>query len=80
LQIKDNKAYTELRQPNGNQLATQVRLGKDSIGKVSEGKERVDNTEDKSSEIVELIKSFEEINPACKRMYGNTTQRKACTT
>src|SRR3990167_10432727 len=26
----------------------------------------------------ELIKSFEKINPAVKRMYGNTTQRKAC--
>jgi len=26
----------------------------------------------------ELIKSFETINPNCKRMYGNTTQRTAC--
>lgn len=26
----------------------------------------------------ELIKLFEEVNPACKKMYGNTTQRKAC--
>lgn len=26
----------------------------------------------------EIIKAFESINPACKRMYGNTTQRKAC--
>ena len=26
----------------------------------------------------ELIKSFETINPACKKMYGNTTQREAC--
>jgi hypothetical protein len=32
-----------------------------------------------SEEVVELIKAFEEINPACKRMYGNTTQRRACT-
>lgn len=32
-----------------------------------------------SGEVVELIKAFEEINPACKRMYGNTTQRRACT-
>ena len=26
----------------------------------------------------ELIKLFEEVNPACKRYYGNTTQRQAC--
>lgn len=26
----------------------------------------------------ELIKLFEAVNPACKTMYGNTTQRKAC--
>lgn len=31
LQIKDNRAYTDVWQPTGNQLATQVRLGKDSI-------------------------------------------------
>lgn len=33
LVIKDNKAYTELRQPTGNQSATQYRLGKDRLGK-----------------------------------------------
>jgi DNA-binding Lrp family transcriptional regulator len=40
------------------------------------------NTEDEhsssSKEIPELIKLFEIINPACKRYYGNKTQRKAC--
>lgn len=30
-------------------------------------------------EIAEIIKEFESINPACKRHYGNTTQRKAVT-
>jgi hypothetical protein len=25
-----------------------------------------------------LIKEFEKVNPACKSMYGNTTQRKHC--
>jgi len=38
LTIKENKAYTELattRQPNGNQLAPQVRLGKVRLGKVT---------------------------------------------
>lgn len=28
--------------------------------------------------IPEVIKAFEAVNPACKRMYGNKTQRKAC--
>lgn len=28
--------------------------------------------------VSEIIKSFENINPACKKMYSNTTQRKAC--
>ena len=34
LEVKENKAYT-LGIPNGYQMDTQVRLGKDSIGKVS---------------------------------------------
>lgn len=28
--------------------------------------------------VPEIIKAFENINIACKKMYGNTTQRKAC--
>ena len=31
-----------------------------------------------STLIPEVIKLFEEINPACKKMYGNKTQRQAC--
>lgn len=37
LEVKENKGYTEMATnviPNGNQMATQVRLGKVSIGKV----------------------------------------------
>ena len=34
--LKENGSYTELRQPNGNQLETEVRLGKVSIGKKEE--------------------------------------------
>jgi len=34
--------------------------------------------ETSSAEVVSIIKEFENINPAIKRMYGNTTQRKAC--
>lgn len=29
-------------------------------------------------QVGEIIKQFESINPACKRYYGNKTQRKAC--
>jgi phage replication O-like protein O len=32
----------------------------------------------RSENVVSIIKSFENINPATKRMYGNTNQRKAC--
>lgn len=78
LKIKDNKAYSELHTtgiPNDNQLATQVRLGKDSIGE-----DRIDENiaETSSAEIPLLIKEFETINPASKKFYGNKTQRKAC--
>lgn len=47
--------------------------------------EQLDNTDDTTTAepssaklVTELIKLFEEVNPACKTMYGNTTQRKAC--
>lgn len=31
-----------------------------------------------SADIVSIIEMFSKLNPACKRMYGNTTQRTAC--
>ncbi len=37
-----------------------------------------ETSETSSLEIPELIKAFEVINPASKKFYGNTTQRKAC--
>lgn len=77
LKIKENNAYTELKksnwQPNGNQSAPQVRLGKDSIGKV-----KLNTCEPSDSRIPEVIKLFEEVNPSISKYYGNTTQRKAC--
>jgi len=76
IQIKDNKSYTELR----NEPVTEPlhRLGQDRLDK-----DRLDtehSSEDKkfTKNGAELIKSFETINPNCKRMYGNTTQRTAC--
>lgn len=72
LEVKENKAYTDCKQ-NVNNLDTQYRLGKDSIGK--------DNNTDEqgSSAMIPLvIEMFISINPACKNFYGNKTQRKAC--
>jgi len=46
--VKENKAYTELSptgRRNGNQMATQVRLGKDRLGEVS-----IENTAVKTAE------------------------------
>ncbi len=76
--IKDNKSYTQLATngiPNGNQMATQVKLSK-----VKLSKDKIIQLDETSSseEIPLVIKSFEEINPACKSYYGNKTQRKAC--
>lgn len=72
LEIKDNKAYTELSKQNVNNLDTQYRLGKDSIGKDT-------NTAETSSALIPLIiEKFCDINPACKNYYSNKTQRKAC--
>lgn len=50
------------------------------INNKQEDKEDKKNTvgEPSSPDIPELIKAFEEINPASKRFYGNTTQRDAC--
>lgn len=55
--------------PKVDQLETQDRLGKDRLGK--------DRDSEASSLVADTIKLFEVINPACKQMYGNTTQRKA---
>lgn len=38
---------------------------------------KIIDDKDDSSKISEVIKEFSEINPACKKMYGNTTQRQA---
>jgi hypothetical protein len=52
-----------------------VATGKDRLGEDREDKE---TTETSSVEISSLIKSFEKINPASKKFYGNKTQREAC--
>lgn len=50
-------------------------IGKDRLVEVRIGK---DSTETSSDDIPVLIKSFEVLNPASKKFYGNKTQRKAC--
>lgn len=50
----------------------QVRLGKDRIGKDNNTSEAV------APQVSEIIKLFEDINPAVAKMYGNKTQRASC--
>ncbi len=59
---------------------TARRIGKDRIGKVSKEKKIVAilATGESNTNIPELIKAFESINPACKKFYANKTQRGAC--
>lgn len=77
--IKDNGSYTEKPleipvqqdgnqmattwQPNGNHLATQVRLGKDSIGKNSIGKDRLVDEEEPQPPLIyqQVVDKFNEI-------------------
>jgi hypothetical protein len=81
LEIKDNGSYTEIEkswQPNGNQLAPQVRLGKVRLGKVSKtgADARVKTTFNPLG--AEIIKLMEKIDPKNKTYYSNKTQRGAC--
>jgi len=55
-----------------------TKIGKDALTHKRKKDMTKDNSELHSQEIPILIKSFESINPACKRFYGNTTQRNAC--
>ena len=78
---KENKAYTELatnRQPNDNQLATQVKLSKVKLSKVKLSKSSIKaNSHEFADKINGLIKLFELVNPNFTELYANTTQRNA---
>ena len=71
--VKDNKAYTELAttwQPNDNQTATQVRLGKDRLGKVS-----IDDSESQTRKRF-VPPTLEEVQAYCQeRQNGVDPQR-----
>lgn len=73
LQIKDNKVYTEVRYGLVTEplhRIDQIRLDKDRLDQ--------DKAEASSADINFILELFSTLNPAVKRMYGNTTQRKAC--
>lgn len=55
--------------PEVDKMATQVRLGKDSIGKDKNAKNKF------SQDGADLIKLFEEIDPKNKTYYNNKTER-----
>lgn len=62
----DNRVTTESQQSDTNKNDNNVK------------NEKKQEAETSSAEIPLLIKSFEKLNPASKKFYGNTTQRKAC--
>lgn len=67
LEIEKNKrsAYTSSRRENAKHMHKHM-------------EDRDINENESINEIPELIKAFEPVNPACKKFYGNKTQREAC--
>lgn len=64
-----------------NDTTSKARLTKTSKARLTHKRNKEmtkENTELRSGEIVLVIKSFEKINPAVKKMYGNKNQRQAC--
>ena len=64
-QQSNNRATTKQQQSDTNKNDNNVKNDKNLA-------------ETSSADVPLVIKSFESINPACKKFYGNTTQRKAC--
>lgn len=64
----------QLDTTSGMQKDTKTGIQKDTHKR---NKETIKDTRENNL-IPEIIKMFEEINPACKKMYGNKTQRQAC--
>jgi hypothetical protein len=75
--IKENGAYTDSRQPNGTQMAPQVRLGKVSIGKDRSGQDRIgkDTCGVPPRDVNSFIDLFKSINPTYERLFNNKTER-----
>lgn len=87
LDIKKTTKYTIITIPNwesyqeGGHQKNIKRTSKEHKQEIPEDKEEIPANEQGSfgdNLIPELIKLFEEVNPACRKMYGNKTQRGAC--
>lgn len=81
IQVKDNNVYTEARNvsvTNPLHRLDQIRSDKNIIEKIITEEQAPPEELPTSNEIPLIIKEFEAINPAIKRMYGNKTQRRAC--
>lgn len=80
--LKMYPKLTKLQLPDGNTTGTrrQNRIEKNRIEKNTNitSKEVIKTIESDSKEIPLLMKEFEFLNPSIKRMYGNKTQRQAC--
>ena len=70
LRLNEFEAYTEKRQPNGNQVATKC---PHSIDKIRLDKTRLDKKQSNDCDINPLMDIFKKINPTIN--FGNKTQR-----
>lgn len=78
LEKKDDGAYTLNRKQNGDETLPQIRLDKNRIDKKDTAESKDSEQKKEMDRMIPLIlKEFESINPACKTMYGNKTQREA---
>lgn len=76
LEIKSNNSYTEVRQPLGNHLATQDRIGEGREVEVKEIQSEQSSQEDNfSKEIKEIIDLFGLFNKNNNSWFKNKTQR-----
>lgn len=76
LDIKDNGAYTERKQ-NVYIADTQVRLGKDRLGKDTEAAQDAADDKGEGALINTALEGFKGVNPSYSRLYANKTQRAA---
>ena len=80
LLVKENGSYTELIKggiPDGNQVETQYRIGKDRIGK-NTSRSAAGGAPKYNPLGVPLLDAFKEVDAKNGTYYGNSTQRKAC--
>lgn len=78
--VKSNKYHLVLKEVKGGTKGGLVGVLKEVKSNNNHRTINNNNMEEQGSSglIVEIIKLFSEINPACKKMYDNKTQRGAC--